>query len=171
MELLRGNAEAHEEAGAPEFIQAVPRFVYDLEALEVHTEMDCPPCVRVRPVAMACTGFTFGDTCRVGFGQSLWLLGADDIDVFYGLWGDAAIDNSSNWKEFYKQVMGVKRGLNKGTIPWGTELFMFTDNFMMERAYFWGTSKSKALFDLVLRLHKLEMCGDLHIHLIWVART
>ena len=67
--------------------------------------------------------------------------------------------------------MGVERGLEKGTIPRGTELFMFTDNFVMERAYFRGTSKSKRLFDLVLKLHKLEMSGELHIHLIWVAGT
>jgi hypothetical protein len=102
---------------APEFVQAVLRFVYDLEALEVLTETDCPPCIKVRPVAMACTGFTFGDMCGVGFGQSLWLLGANNINVFYGLWGDDASANSSNWKEFYNQVMGVEQGLKKGTIP------------------------------------------------------
>jgi hypothetical protein len=39
----------------------------------------------------------------------------------------------------------------------------------MERAYFKGSSKSKGLFDLILRLQKLEMRGDLIIHLIWVA--
>jgi hypothetical protein len=48
---------------------------------------------------------------------------------------------------------------------------MFTDNGVTEHAYFRGTSKSKQLFDLVLKLHKLEMKGDLHIHLIWVAGT
>ena len=57
--------------------------------------------------------------------------------------GVGASDNSSNCKEFYNQVMGVERGLEKGTIPRGTELFMFTDNFITERAYFRGTSKSE----------------------------
>jgi len=167
---LGGKVEA-DQNDAPEFVQAVQRFVHDLEALEALTEPDLPPCVRARPVATACTGFAFGDASGVGFGQSLWLLGGDDIDVFYGLWGDDASDNSSNWKEFYNQVMGVERGLEKGNIPQGTELFMFTDNFVTERAYFRGTSKSKRLFDLVLQLHKLEMQGKLHIHLIWVAGT
>jgi hypothetical protein len=36
------------------------------------------------------------------------LLGGDNIDVFYGLWEDDASDNSSNWKEFYNQVMKVE---------------------------------------------------------------
>jgi hypothetical protein len=48
---------------------------------------------------------------------------------------------------------------------------MFTDNFVTERAYFRGTSKSKQLFELILRLRKLEMAGELFIHLIWVAGT
>lgn len=48
---------------------------------------------------------------------------------------------------------------------------MFTFNFMMECAYFRGTSKSKQLFNLILHLWKLEMQGELFIHLIWVAGT
>jgi hypothetical protein len=61
----------------------------------------------------------------------------------------------------------AERGLEKGSIPHGTELFLFTDNFVVERAYFHGTSKSKMLFKLVLCLRKLEM----FVHLIWVAGT
>ena len=93
---------------APDFVEAVPRFTHDLEALEALTEPDLPPCIRARPVHTACTIFTFGDASGVGFGQSLWLLGDNDIDVFYGLWGDGASDKSSNWKEFYNQVMAVE---------------------------------------------------------------
>jgi hypothetical protein len=64
----------------------------------------------------------------------------------------------------------VERGIVNGTIPEGTEIFLFTDNFVTEWAFDWGTSSSKTLFKLVLRLHQLEMeeC-KLFIHLIWVA--
>jgi hypothetical protein len=48
---------------------------------------------------------------------------------------------------------------------------MFMDNYVTERAYFRGMSKSKQLFNLILWLQKLEMAGELFIHLIWVART
>jgi hypothetical protein len=54
-------------------------------------------------------------------------------------------------------------------IPWGAELFLFTDNFVTEWAYFRGSSKSKGLFNLILRLRALEMYGDLIIHLVWIA--
>jgi hypothetical protein len=110
-----------------------------------------------------------GDASGVGFGQSLWFLGREDVNVFYGLWDRKASGNSSNWREFYNQVLGVKRGTENGNIPEGTKIFLFTDNYVTERAFHRGTSKSKTLFDLVLRLHKLEMQGKLFIHLIWVA--
>ncbi|KAL7556742.1 hypothetical protein ACA910_008079 [Epithemia clementina (nom. ined.)] len=53
----------------------------------------------------------------------------------------------------------------------GTEVFVFTDNSTAEAAFYKGTSKSKLLFDLVLRLCNLEMTGQLFVHVIWVART
>jgi hypothetical protein len=93
------------------------------------------------------------------------------VDIFYGTWEEWAARSSSNWREFYNQVIGIERGVKEGTIPKGAEIFMFTDNFVTERAYFRGTSKSKGLFDLVLRLRRLEMTGELFIHLIWVAGT
>jgi hypothetical protein len=156
---------------APPFVKAVPRLRDDLQALEELTETNEAPRVQVRPTATAAAGFMFGDASGVGFGQSLWFLAQEDVDVFYGLWNGEAAENSSNWREFYNQVLGVERGLENGKIPEGTEIFLFTDNFVTERAFHRGTSKSRTLFDLVLRLHKLEMQGKLFIHLIWVAGT
>jgi hypothetical protein len=158
------------ETGPP-LVKAVPRLCNDLRALLELTATIEPPKIQVRPMATAAAGFMFGDVSGVGFGQSLWFPGGDDVDVFYGLWNTKAAGNSSNWKEFYNQVLGIERGIEKGTIPTGTKIFLFTDNFVTERAYYRGTSKSKMLFDLILRLHKLEMLGKLFIHLIWVAGT
>jgi hypothetical protein len=120
---------------------------------------------------MAATGVMFGDASGMGFGQSLWFMGRPDVDVFFGLWDETASAGSSNWHEFYNQVLGVERGIDNGTIPAGTEIFLFTDNFVTERAFHRGMSSSKTLFELVLRLHKLEMHGKLFIHLVWVAGT
>jgi hypothetical protein len=53
----------------------------------------------------------------------------------------------------------------------GHELFMFTDNSTAESAFFKGTSSSEKLFDLVLRLRKIEMEGNLFIHFVHVAGT
>lgn len=156
---------------APPRVKAVPRLAGDLRALEELTAFEHPPKVRVRPADSAAVIFTFGDASGAGFGQSYWVLGKEDVDVFYGIWDSWAAAHSSNWREFYNQVLGLERGVADGSIPRGTEVFMFTNNFVTERAYFKGTSKNKDLFELVLRLRKLEMKGELFIHLIWVAGT
>jgi hypothetical protein len=53
----------------------------------------------------------------------------------------------------------------------GREIFMFTDNSTAERAYFKGTSSAEPLFELVLRMRKLEMAGEFKLHVIHVAGT
>jgi hypothetical protein len=64
-----------------------------------------------------------------------------------------------------------RKGVQTGRIPQGTEIFLFTDNFVTERAFFRGKALTKSFFDLVLRLWKLEMDGDIFLHLIWCAGT
>ena len=48
---------------------------------------------------------------------------------------------------------------------------MFTDNTVAERAFFRGTSRSRTLFDLVLRLRQLEMRTNSRLHVVHVAGT
>jgi hypothetical protein len=52
-----------------------------------------------------------------------------------------------------------------------TELFLFTDNTVAEAAYYWGTSSNPLLFELVLRLHKLEMQAEFRLHVLHVPGT
>ena len=51
----------------------------------------------------------------------------------------------------------------------GCEILCFTDNTTAEAAFWKGTSKSPKLFELVLRLRKLEMSHDLILHVIHVS--
>ena len=51
------------------------------------------------------------------------------------------------------------------------ELFMCTDNFVTECAFFKGTSRSELLFDLVLRLRVLELHAGWKLHVNHVAGT
>ncbi|KAL7557428.1 hypothetical protein ACA910_015263 [Epithemia clementina (nom. ined.)] len=62
----------------------------------------------------------------------------------------------------------MEKLIAEAIIPPGTEIFMFTDNSTSESAFNKGTSKSKLLFDLALRLRKLEMEGN---NYMWVAGT
>ena len=49
------------------------------------------------------------------------------------------------------------------------EVFMFTDNSTTESAFWKGTSHSKKLCDLVLRLRKLEMETGMILHIIHIS--
>jgi len=48
-------------------------------------------------------------------------------------------------------------------------VFLFTDNGTAEATFFKGTFKPEKLFDLVLRLHKIHMHGEVVLHLVHVA--
>jgi hypothetical protein len=65
----------------------------------------------------------------------------------------------------------VEQLVRNGKLKPGTELFLFTDNFVTECIWHKGTAKSKLLHGLVQRLRKLEMTGMLIIHMVWVAGT
>jgi hypothetical protein len=52
-----------------------------------------------------------------------------------------------------------------------SDVEVFADNFVTEFAYFRGTSASPILFDLVLRLRKLELLYGLKIHMVHIAGT
>jgi hypothetical protein len=50
-------------------------------------------------------------------------------------------------------------------------VFLFTDNSTAEEAYYKGNSPSRLLFELVLRLQRLEMHRNLILHITHVAGT
>ena len=51
----------------------------------------------------------------------------------------------------------------------GVELFVFTDNLVFESIFYKGTSKILLLFEIVLRLHQLQMIGELVLHVIHIV--
>ena len=48
---------------------------------------------------------------------------------------------------------------------------MFTDNLVFERIFNKGTSKSPLLFEIVLRLHQVQMRGEMILHAIHITGT
>jgi hypothetical protein len=52
---------------------------------------------------------------------------------------------------------------------YNTEVFVFTDNSMAERAFYNGISSSRTLFNLVLKLQKLQMHQEPMIHFVHVS--
>ena len=51
------------------------------------------------------------------------------------------------------------------------EKFIFTDNVVIEGAYFKGASSSKELHGLILRLQKIEMEGEMILYIIHISGT
>jgi hypothetical protein len=93
-------------------------------------------------------------------------------DVIYrvGVWGADVESESSNYRELANLVEDTEAEAEAGRLP-ESELFLFTDNSTAESAFYKGSSSSKKLHSLVLRLQKLAMDYSIILHVIHVAGT
>jgi hypothetical protein len=153
--------------GPPVRIVPVARMWGDVRALLRLTEGPTPPVRYVRPSRVTVVAYGFGDASKSGFGSAIQ---RDGGGVWYrmGVWGSDA--ESSNYLELCNMVDTLDRFADEEDLQ-DTELFLFTDNTVTESAFYRGTSSNKKLFELVLRLRRLEVrCGVL-LHIIHVAGT
>jgi hypothetical protein len=158
-----------EDLGPPLKVAPVKRLKDDLRALHALTHHEKPPRRMARLGKFARAVYGFGDASKDGFGASIEVLNHGVI-WRSGVWNLSIREESSNFREFKNLVESIEKFVADGTLK-GHELFMFTDNSTAEAAFFKGTSSSEKLFDLVLRLRKIEIEGELVIHLIHVAGT
>lgn len=180
-QLDKDREKEFENSDAPHFVEAVSRLWKDVEAMMRLTQGDVPRKIRVRPAASARVYVGFGDASKSGFGVAVEdvtldtepesVLEDDEVYAEHGLWAESMSNQSSNHRELGNFVLFLERAIRNGRIPRGTEIFLFTDNFVAERAYFRGTASTELLFELVLRLRVLEMNGDIFLNLIWCAGT
>jgi hypothetical protein len=153
----------------PVRVRPVKRLKADVRAMMVLTRSEEPPSRSVRPGKRATAIYGFGDASKDGFGASFEIEGVGLV-WRSGNWNWSMRDESSNYREFRNIVEIIESRVADGSLC-GHELFMFTDNSTAEAAFFKGTSTSEKLFDLVLRLRKIEMEGNLFIHLVHVSGT
>lgn len=167
----------------PLLVFPVPRFRKDLVCLIELMSSKSPPQRLGRMNTHARVIYGFGDASKHGFGASIEL---SDKTIFwrFGQWrleeeyrSQSHIKNltlmeerSSNYRELRNLVEVLESAFEEGMLQ-DREIFMFTDNTTAEAAFFKGTSSSELLFELVLRLRKLEMTGKCVIHMIHVAGT
>jgi hypothetical protein len=80
----------------------------------------------------------------------------------FGIWTDkkGGRQQSSNHRELKNFVLGIELRVRNGTLGDGTVLFLFTDNRTAEACFFNGMSGVKPLFNLIVRLRKLERKGS-----------
>ena len=168
----------------PTTVRAVERLEGDLMALKVLLSAEEPPLRRVRCSERRNVFYGFGDASATGFGSTLGVydeakLGEEvgetlkekeRVKFIHGQWTTEICEQSSNFRELINLVKTIKLHVEDGTLK-GCELFMFTDNSTAEAAYWKGNSSSEGLFNSVLELRKLEMDGDLVVHLVHVSGT
>jgi hypothetical protein len=105
---------------------------------------------------------------RGGFGSSFTT--PRGIHYTYGIWVKDQTHASSNYRELNNLVSSIENLIADGTLI-GGEVYIFTDNFTAESAFYKGNTSSKALFALVLHLRSAEMVGLIQLHVIHVAGT
>jgi hypothetical protein len=87
-----------------------------------------------------------------------------------GEWCERTQEATYNYQELRNLVNDMVRTEQEGRLE-GCEVFLYTDNHTTEGAYCKGTSKSLALFELIVVLYKLQMEFDFILHVIWIAGT
>jgi hypothetical protein len=96
----------------------------------------------------------------IDFGNGVWFE--------FGEWCKDIQGESSNYREFRNLVNALLRAAEEGRLQ-GADIFLFMDNHAAEGAYYCGTSPSRALFELVVTLYKLQIKYDLVLHVICIA--
>lgn len=142
------------------------RFVDDLRALMNLSSSDAPPVRVVRSKTVLAAVYGFGDASGKGFCGTVGY--HEDIHYRIGVWRCDEESESSNYKELRNLVETCEEEAAAGRL-FNAEFFLFTDNSTAENCYYRGSSKSKLLHELVVRLRKLEMDYNLTIHLIHVS--
>ena len=153
----------------------IPKYVYpctrlddDLDCLLKLFESEYPKVRHVRSSNVYLALYGFADASGSGFGSTIQT--DQGLRVRHSVWGRDATSSSSNFKELSNLVDTIEKEVESGVL-FASEFFIFTDNLVAERCYHKGTSHSRVLFNLVLRLRKAEMKAGMKLHVTHVAGT
>ena len=139
---------------APKRVFPATRLEEDITCLEKLFEAPHPTVRHVRSKLVAMAYYGFGDASGIGFGSTFQI--GNGLRVHHGLWGSDSNKKLSNYKELCNLVEALEAEVISKTIL-GSEVVIFTNNSMAESCFYKGTSQSRALFNLVLRLRKIEL--------------
>jgi len=151
---------------APARVKWVPRMVFDLQALKQFASSEQPPQRLVRPERSATVVYTFGDASGSGFGSSFKI--GNTLRYISIQWNEDHGSKTSNFRELSNLIYALEKARDEGLLE-GTEVFVFTDNTTAEAAFFKGTSSVPGLFELVLRMQRLQMHDKAVLHVTHVA--
>ena len=146
----------------------VPRFEDDLDALLLLTASPEPMRRIVRSLKVITAFYGFGDALSGGFGSTIAL--SNGTRGRYGLWASDVEDESSNYRELRNLVEAVEAEAAEGLLN-DSELWLFTDNSMAESCWVSGSSSSRFLHKLTVRLKEVEMTVGFSLQVVHVAGT
>jgi hypothetical protein len=154
---------------APASVTASLRLADDVEALlAIFESTDNPPLVNVRSKKILTVIYGFGDASGSGLG-STFTCGAG-FTFRIGVWGQLNNLNPPTGRSLPMSLKPLKR--KERQAAWNqAEIFMFTDNSTVESCAEKGSSSSKKLLRLIVRLHSLATRLGVKIHIFHVAGT
>lgn len=150
-------------------VKAVPRLKNDIIALSSLVDFEAPPKVVRRKRRIGTVAYGFGDASGKGFGHAIEIEGIRYAE--FGQWSATLEEKHSNYKELNNLVNAVDLASKNSNLA-DVELFLFTDNFVSECAYYnGGSNRSRELDSLIFRLWKLQMSGGFTLHVYHVSGT
>ena len=176
----RKNCPQVPHAPASGLTTPAPRLLSDLKALRSLTEASLPPLRLVRSKRVLHVYYGFGDASGKGRGSTYQgfftpnhpsgqIGPSTDVSFRVGIWGsDEESERSSNYRELTNLVEDTEAEVRASNL-FQTEMFLFTDNSTAESSYHKGSSSSKILHGLILRLHKLAMDCQLILHMVHIS--
>jgi hypothetical protein len=84
------------------------------------------------------------------------------------VWTTEESEESSNWREFTNVVETLEEEAASGKLD-KCILYFFTDNSTVESALYKGTSSSRKLLELVIRVRLLETKHSITLHVVHVS--
>ena len=78
----------------------------------------------------------------------------------HGVWCEEHQIKLSNNREIRNLVEAAEEEVEAGRME-GVVLLFLTKNSVAEAVYYWGNSSDKEIFELVLRLVYLDLCGTI----------
>jgi hypothetical protein len=139
----------------PVFVRPLPHLHDDVYALGQILSSTLPPEIEDRKSDVCYLLYGFADASGSGLGSSI-MLPDSRTRIRIGVWGKDIDDESSNFREFSNVVLCCKEEAQQGTLN-GAHLYLFTDNSTVEGALYKGNSPSRKLFQLIVRLRKVEL--------------
>lgn len=150
----RDNLLHEDQPIPPKHVQAIPRFVSCLKALKEFFAVKVPPSITVRSLHYLLLIYGFVDASKSGFGATIDT--GKNVTYRIGVWGKDQQNESSNWREFENLVETLEAEGEKGNLK-DAVVIIATDNQVTENAIYKGNSTSEKLYDLIIRLRKLEL--------------